>query len=139
MVTLAEVASAWSSLNYGHVKRGNNYWDDMQYFLSCTKKFNHRYHIHLLTFDNGKAKLRSNETHTDLMDNIFNEPNAVDVAIQLYNRAGYQNNKFCNKSLGNKYLKYKILSKQNPSNQEYYYKLKYYKYKLKYLDLAQKL
>ena len=120
MVTLAEVAEAWKQLGFGNTIRGNNPKNNMEYFLSCTDKFNINYHIHLLTYDNGKAKLKSPpEDNVDLMTNIFNETDALEVATILFYKAGYHTNNYCKKN--------EVFNND--------YKIKYLKYKNKYLEL----
>lgn len=119
MVNLEEVAQAWKELGFGNVTRGNTFKNNMEYFLSCTNEFNRYYHIHLLTYDNGKAKLKSLHNHTDLMVNINNETDPIHVAVKLFHDAGYHENNFCKKN--------KVFHDD--------YKIKYLKYKKKYLEL----
>jgi len=107
MVTLGEVAQAWINLGYGNATQGNTPKNNMEYFLSCTSKFNRQYHIHLLTYENGKAKLKPSESDNVLMENIYLETNADDVATRLYRLAGYNTNIYCPKNFELKYLKYK--------------------------------
>ena len=119
MVQLSEVADMWVTLGLGHSKQGNLPHNSMEYFLSCTKTFNPQYHIHLLTFENGKAKLKSaGGKHTVLMENINSEIDPVTVALKLYVNAGYNTNSYCDKTP---------------------YFFKYLKYKKKYLQLRKKI
>ena len=77
MVRLKEVADTWVYLKFGNTMPGNTKKNYMEYFLTCTDNFNPHYHIHLLTYDNGKAKLTKDFTHRDLMQNIFDETDAI--------------------------------------------------------------